>query len=35
MSDLDSHFGEQDFTRDLKARLQNQNEGVEIDENRL
>jgi hypothetical protein len=30
---IGSHFGEEEFMRDLEARLQNQNEGVEIEEN--
>jgi len=29
---IGSHFGEQDFIKDLKERLGNQNEGVEIEE---
>jgi hypothetical protein len=28
-----AYFGEEEFIRDLEARLQNQNEGVEIEEN--
>jgi hypothetical protein len=29
---IDSHFGEEDFIRELKGRLENQDEGVEIEE---